>query len=105
MAAFLLSSEQEAKVAIEKPGELSEADRHRKTTNLLEEYLSVGELKEATLCVRELQSEAGFASVVYAFFKVLYDRTKEKDAENIEGLLTHLLQESVVSTEEFTVWR
>ena len=84
-------------------GQLSEEDRHRKTTNLLDEYLSVGDLKEATLCVQELESDAGFGGLVKSFFLFLYDRTKEKDAENTEKLMVHLLEEKIVSGDDFKV--
>eukprot|EP00163_Fabomonas_tropica_P029738 TRINITY_DN648_c2_g1_i4.p1 TRINITY_DN648_c2_g1~~TRINITY_DN648_c2_g1_i4.p1 ORF type:complete len:1354 (-),score=400.81 TRINITY_DN648_c2_g1_i4:226-4287(-) len=79
-----------------KPG-LSEEQLRKKTEGTLNEYLSIHDKAEATLCVKEWNAPDFHSSFVEAALTKIME-AKAKDAELVGELLVHLNDEEVLST-------
>lgn len=78
-----------AKAGGDKPKETEEEKLARKAKNLFEEYLGVGDLKEALLCVEELDKK-DHAMVVGMGLKLVLDTSKEDKRAALSKLLMRL---------------
>lgn len=75
---------------------LSEEDLDRKAQSSFEEFCSVGDKREVTECVKELQSLGFSVKLVGVCIRVTLDSVKEADQEKLIDLLVDLLDQGVV---------
>jgi translation initiation factor 4G len=77
----------------------SPAILERKTNSLLKEFISVGDLKEAKLCVEELQSPGFHPRLVQMAITILLESLEgqQRERDLIRTLLEHLCAKKVLS--------
>ena len=89
--------------AVEKPEESEEDKLARKAKNLFEEYLGIGDVKEALLCVEELPKEAHAMVVGRGLCQVL-DTSKEDKRNLLTKLLLRMAGEGGEAAVEREAW-
>ena len=92
-----------SKAAVEKPEESEEDKLARKAKNLFEEYLGIGDVKEALLCVEELPKEAHAMVVGRGLCQVL-DTSKEDKRNLLTKLLLRMAGEGGEAAVEREAW-
>lgn len=83
------------------PPALSSAALEKKSDSLLKEYLSVGDLNEAKLCVEELQSRDFHPQLVQMAVLMLLE-AQERQRDLVGKLLEFLWSKKVLSTKDVT---
>eukprot|EP00250_Pteridium_aquilinum_P004367 c14581_g1_i1 orf=369-2852(+) len=84
------------------PPALSSAALEKKSDSLLKEYLSVGDLNEAKLCVEELQSKDFHPQFVQMAVLILVEESQERKRDLVGKLLEFLWSKKVLSTKDVT---
>lgn len=87
------------------PGkELTPEELENKATSTYQEYLSVGDYKEAAACIREIQAtpKADMSKVVETGLKLLLDTTKERERTALITLLQKLGEDKVLTSQQLT---
>ena len=95
--------EQVSKPAAPAPAGLSPAVLQRKSESLLKEFISVGDLKEAKLCVEELQSPDFHSQLVQMAITILLESlegTIGGERDLVKKLFVHLWVEKVLSSKD-----
>ena len=74
----------------------------RKSESLLKEFISVGDLKEAKLCVEELQSPDFHSQLVQMAITILLESLEgqQRERDLVKKLFVHLWAEKVLSDKD-----
>lgn len=96
----LIQQQQQPVVAAASKKELSLEDLERKSKSTLDEYLHINDMKEAILCVKEMQSPCLLHLFVYHSVNHVLEKTKQ--ARHMTGTLLHdLVKKNIISVDQY----